>query len=680
MQTRHSERYNWLIHSKSPYLLQHAENPVDWYEWGEEAFERARTEGKPIFLSIGYSTCHWCHVLAHESFEDAETASVLNERFVSIKVDREERPDIDQIYMTAAQLMNGQGGWPLSVFMTPDQTPFFIGTYFPKKPHFNQPSFTQVIVQLAHHYSDDPAKVSRIGQEVKEALMHVSRSDGRPLDEDVLHDAFDQLMREFDTKNGGFGGAPKFPSLPLLSFLLEYHRYAEDETALQMVMRTLTAIREGGIYDQVGFGVARYAVDAAWEIPHFEKMLYDNALFAFLCAETFQLTGRPRFRVYAEEVFLYIESVMTSPEGAFYSAEDADSEGREGTFYVWQKSEIDELLGPDSLFAKAYGVTAEGNFEGANVLRRTGQDFNQLAEQAGLDPRALMAQLASERRTLLAVRNTRTRPGLDDKVLTSQNALMIAAYARASRAFDEPVYLERARRAARFIEEHLVVDGRLMVRWRDGEVKGFGLLDDYAYLASSYLELYDATLDVRDLLRARELVDDAVRLFYDDAAGSFFFTGTDQEELMIRSKEHYDGVLPSGNSVMARLLLRLSQLTGETDYEEKAFRLFSSTDVRSQPTGHAALLEAYCLTEHVRRELIVLTADDEDATAFLSRLRRKHLPELAILTARSGHDLACVAPFVADYRREGPTTAYLCENFVCNLPTSDLPSIERHIH
>ena len=672
---------NRLIHEQSPYLLQHATNPVDWYPWGEEAFSAAREANKPIFLSIGYSTCHWCHVLAHESFEDEETARLLNDRFISIKVDREERPDIDQIYMTAAQLMNGQGGWPLSVFLSPDQTPFYIGTYFPKTPQFNRPSFRQVLLQLSEHYRTDPDKIKRVGQEIIQALTTVTDFNSQDqLDEALVHETFDQAMRQFDVENGGFGTAPKFPSPSLLNFLLDYYRFAEDETALQMVMRTVTAMRDGGITDHVGFGLYRYTVDERWEIPHFEKMLYDNALFATLCIETYQVSGRERFKHYAEEVFTYIECDLSSADGAFYSAEDADSEGHEGLFYTFTFDELTDLLGTEAVFPLLYQATPRGNFEGRIVFRRTGQSIQQLAIDRNSSIEGILIQLEQERQTLLQFRNQRTRPFRDDKVLTSWNALMISAYAKAGRVFDDVRYTQRAQQALTFLETHLMEDDRLHVRYRHGDVQGNGFLDDYSFLTEAYLELHQTTQQISYLKHAIRLTERMMKDF-SDKDGSFFFTSNEGETLLVRPKDVYDGVKPAGNSTAVSNLLRLSQLTGRTDYREQAQRNFSTlaSEIKSQPTGFASLLSVYTRTLMEPKELIVLTKSYGDVASFLTQLHQRRLPELALLVGEKT-ELLEIAPFIAAY--DSPTQqpiAYLCHDFQCDRPTTDLSELLQKI-
>lgn len=668
---------NRLIHESSPYLQQHASNPVDWYPWGEEAFAAARVANKPIFLSIGYSTCHWCHVLAHESFEDDETAAMLNQRFISIKVDREERPDIDQIYMTAAQIMNGQGGWPLSVFMSPDQTPFYIGTYFPKTPQFNRPSFRQVLLQLSEHYQTDPQKIKRVGENIEQALRDVNASKQQgELAETFLHETFDQAMRQFDVANGGFGSAPKFPSPSLLTFLLDYYRYAEDETALQMVMRTLTAMRDGGITDQVGFGLYRYAVDQTWTIPHFEKMLYDNALFATLCLETYQASGKERFKRYAEETLLYVERDLLSDDGAFYSAEDADSEGREGLFYTFTTDELIQHLGEDALFPRYYHATASGNFEGRHVFHRSNQQLTTFAAEVGLPVSEVVRRLEQERRHLLAIRSERTRPFRDDKVLTSWNALMISAFAKAGRVLNEPHYTSVATRAVRFIEDHLYEDDRLRVSYRDGHVQGDGFLDDYSFLTEAYLELHQTTQDVHYLKHANHLTDLMISGFA-DPSGSFFFTSNSAEQLLLRPKELYDGVTPAGNSTATLNLFRLSQLTGRSTYLELVHQVLQSAahEMEQQPTGYASLISVYCRIMMQPQELIILTDDMSAVAPYLSRLHNNRLPELALLVG-TRKELMQSAPFIADYyMMDDRPTAYLCHDFTCDQPTTDLEKV-----
>ncbi|MGI1804606.1 thioredoxin domain-containing protein [Exiguobacterium sp. TDN 0502] len=668
---------NRLIHETSPYLLQHAHQPVDWYPWGEDAFTAARETGKPIFLSIGYSTCHWCHVLSRESFEDEETAKLLNERYIAIKVDREERPDIDHLYMTAAQVMNGQGGWPLSVFMTADQQPFYIGTYFPKTPQFNRPSFRQVTLQLSEQFRRSPERIAQVGQNMSQTLRDVLQpaTSTHTWNESIIHETFDQAMRQFDRQNGGFGEAPKFPSPALLRFLLDYYQFAEDETALHMVMRSLIAMRDGGMTDQVGYGLFRYTVDAEWQIPHFEKMLYDNAWFATLCIETYQVTGQIRFRRYAEEVLSFTEHELTAPDGTFYAALDADSEGGEGQYYTFTSAELLDLLGPDALFPRFYQTTPSGNFEGRNVFYRTGRTLEAFARSVNLSPAETAAQLEHERQLLLRARNQRPRPFCDDKRLTSWNAMMLSTFAKAGRVFSNPHYTQIASRAMTTLEQFVRTDCRLAVHYRDGQATGNGFLDDYAYLLDAHLELFQTTGQAVHLQEAVALAD-VLRDQFQTADGYFHLTAAHSDRLFVRPLELYDGVTPAGNSVALDAFVTLSRLTGHLTYQESAERALDVLieEVRQQPTGLASLVSIFTHRQMEPVELIILLPEGTEKPALLNRLQQLRLPQVALLIGTK-RELAPSVPFLIDYPEPVEATAYLCHDFSCERPTTDLSTL-----
>lgn len=668
---------NRLIHETSPYLLQHAHQPVDWYPWGEDAFTAARESGKPIFLSIGYSTCHWCHVLSHESFEDEETARLLNERYIAIKVDREERPDIDHVYMTAAQVMNGQGGWPLSVFMTADQQPFYIGTYFPKTPQFNRPSFRQVTLQLSEQFRRSPDKIAQVGQNMSQTLRDVLQpaTSTHNWNESIIHDTFDQTMRQFDRQHGGFGEAPKFPSPALLRFLLDYYQYAEDETALHMVMRSLIAMRDGGMTDQVGYGLFRYTVDAEWQIPHFEKMLYDNAWFATLCIETYQVTGQTRFRRYAEEVLTFVEQEMTASDGTFYAALDADSDGGEGHFYTFTVAELTDLLGPDALFPRFYHASASGNFEGRNVFYRTGRTLEAFARSVHLSPAETAAQLERERQLLLRARNERPRPFRDDKRLTSWNAMMISTFAKAGRVFSEPHYTRVAMRAMTSLERFVRTENKLAVHYREGQATGHGFLDDYAYLIDAHLELFQSTRRALHLKEALALAD-VLQEQFQTADGYFYLTSSHSDELLVRPLDLYDGVTPAGNSVALHVFFTLSRLTGRLVYQESAERALSALveEVEQQPTGFASLVSTFTYRQMEPKELIILIPEESEIPIEIDQLQRMRLPEVALLIGTK-RDLLPLVPLLADYPEPNVPTAYLCHDFSCERPTTNLTEL-----
>ncbi|MBO8155395.1 MAG: thioredoxin domain-containing protein [Bacillaceae bacterium] len=682
MKDRYSDRYNWLVKSQSPYLQQHQTNPVNWLEWSEEAFQKARQENKPVFLSIGYSTCHWCHVMAHESFEDEKVAELLNDRFISIKVDREERPDIDSVYMRVCQLLTGQGGWPLSVFLTPDKKPFYAGTYFPKTSRYNMPGFVDVITQLYDKYQKSPDKIADVSDKIINNLKPSAGVSQESLGKEHLVKTYKRLARSFDSKYGGFTGAPKFPTPHNLMFLMRYHIWNQDENdALNIVEKTLDAMADGGIYDHIGYGFARYSTDGKWLVPHFEKMLYDNALLLSAYTEAYQLTGKQRFREISEQIIEFVRREMTSDEGAFYSAIDADSEGIEGKYYVWELEEIISTLGTEDgeLFAEAYDISNTGNFEGKNVPNVIDRDFDQLAEYHNLTADQLKQKLNKAKEKLFQKRKERTYPHIDDKILTSWNAMMIAGLAQAGRVYGNPDYAAMAREAMDFIEKRLIVDGRVMVRYRDGEVKNKGFIDDYAYLIRAYLELYETTFDIRYLQKGKEMTRSMLELFWDGENGGFYFTAHDAEELIVREKETYDGAIPSGNSVAAEQLIRLARLTGEMDFEKKAEEMFRAfkDQVEGYETGHTYFMLSVMLMEMPSKEIVIIGDEKEKGKQKLIRhLQEKFSPQYAILSIDQPDAAAAVAPFTAGYgKKEGKTTVYVCENFACQQPTNNIDEV-----
>ena len=599
---------NRLGTALSPYLLQHAENPVDWYPWGEDAQRKAREEGKPIFLSIGYASCHWCHVMAHESFDNPRIATLLAEHFVSIKVDREERPDLDQIYMDAVQAMTGQGGWPLSVFLTPEGHPFFGGTYWPYPARGGMPGFDRVVLAIAEAWQDRREDLT----EQAERLAQFLRDDTQPpaagerveLGEHPLITAEATLRRAYDHQWGGFGQAPKFPQPGSLRFLLRRWRATDDDHLLDMVVGTLDRMAAGGIYDQLGGGFHRYSVDRQWLVPHFEKMLYDNAQLAACYTEAWQATGREEFARVARETLEYILRDMTHPEGGFFSSEDADSEGREGTFYLWTPEEVREALGPEraEVFCRVYDVTPAGNFEGRSILNRP-RSLSEDAQAMGRPAESLLAELAESRSVLMAVREKRVRPGRDDKVLLGWNAMTIGSLAQAGAALHASEYLDAAVRAAEFILAQLRDEqGRLLHYWRAGQARQSAFLDDVALLADALTTLHEATGDVRWLDEAVRMADDLLARFADPAAGGFFYTPADHEPLIMRKKDFFDSSTPSGNGAAATVLLRLARSCERPEYRaaaeatlQAAWRTF---DRSATAAGQLLLaLEAYLATE-----------------------------------------------------------------------------------
>lgn len=669
---------NRLQHETSPYLLQHADNPVDWYPWGEEAFEAAAAADKPILLSIGYSSCHWCHVMAHESFEDDDTAALMNELCINVKVDREERPDVDSIYMQAVQTMNdGHGGWPLTVFITPDGKPFYGGTYFPKEPRYGMPAFSQIIEAVVEAYQNRRDEIEQVGGNLQRALrrdlLPFQRED-EVLNAALLDSAYQRIERDFDWRSGGFGGAPKFPQPMNLEFLLRTYKRTGAESALEMVKLTLTKMARGGIYDQVGGGFARYSTDAMWLVPHFEKMLYDNAQLSRLYLHTYQLTGDPFFRRIAEEVYDYILREMIAPAGGFYSATDADSEGVEGKFFVWDKAELEELLGEDAALAIAYwDVSDHGNFEGRNILFVPQAD-NVTAEKFGLTEDALLTQLAAIKARLYEARAQRIPPGLDDKVLTEWNGLMLAALAEGARVLNRDDYRAAAVRAADFLLTELVTDeGRVLRTHKDGTSKLNGYLTDYAALADGLLELYQTTFDERYFSAARQLVDVALVRFA-AADGGYFDTSDDHERLLIRPRTFQDNAVPSGTAVLAGVALKLTAYTGEPRYEEAARGALAllSGAMSEVPLAFGESLNAVDMVVNGLAEVAIVGDPAADATrALLDTVQAAYRPNIisALAPDAAGEDAAI--PLLAGRTlRGGHPTVYVCRNFSCANPVT----------
>lgn len=660
---------NKLITEKSPYLLQHAENPVNWFPWSEAAFEKAQAENKPIFLSIGYSTCHWCHVMARESFEDKEVANILNENFVAIKVDREERPDIDAVYMKVCQMMTGQGGWPLTVIMTPDKIPFYAGTYFPKHTNYGMPGMMEMLTQLASRYAEDPEHISEVTTSVKKALAEtIQKKSKQRLHTKLLETTYKQLAKNFDTTFGGFGPAPKFPQPQNFHFLFDYYLYKNKDKALDMAEKTLQQMAKGGIYDHIGYGFARYATDRAWLVPHFEKMLYDNAQMLTVYTKAYALTGNNFYKDISEQIVEFISREMISVEGAFYSAIDADSEGEEGKYYVWPYEEIMDVLGEETgeNFADFYGMTPAGNFDNQNIPN--------LIHHQGIP--ANVATLKDARHKLLKTREKRVYPHVDDKVLTSWNAMMIEALAYAGNVFHENTYIATAEKSMRFIETHLFDKDRLMTRYRDGETKFAGYLDDYAALIQAYLTLYEATFELTYLKKARQQTDNMIELFWDKEHGGFFLTGNDAETLISREKEIFDGALPSGNSIAGSILTKLSALTGDHSYMQKVDAMYYSfyEDVHEYPRAAIALMNNLFHTDYPRKEVVII-GDREDAVRknMLALMSKKNDANVSVLVAESAMEFEKIAPFAAHYRKlNDKTTIYVCENFSCQQPTNDV--------
>jgi uncharacterized protein YyaL (SSP411 family) len=674
---------NRLIGEKSPYLLLHASNPVDWFPWGEEAFVKAKREDKPVFLSVGYATCHWCHVMERESFVDEEIARILNRDFVSVKVDREERPDIDQIYMAACQLMTGRGGWPLTVLMTPDREPFFAATYLPKTARFGQPGLGDLLEQVSALWKTDRRKVLDSAGEISGALERNSRKQGGAVPgESILEKAYGEIAAGFDEEHGGFGRAPKFPVPHMLQFLLRYGLRRADSGAHAMVRRTLTAFRRGGIYDQLGFGFHRYSTDRAFLLPHFEKMLYDQALLSLAFLEAYEATGESLFAETAREIFTYVARDMTSSDGGFFSAEDADSEGEEGKFYVWSHDEILRIPGKEGgeALAGIFNAKPAGNFNdeasgepmSVNILHLTEDPPDDAAFRKGRD-------------LLFQEREERVRPLKDDKVLTSWNGLMIAALARGGAVLGEDSHIRAAGRAARFVLEVMSDErGRLWRRYREGEAALPGFLSDYAFFVHGLIELYQATFTPRWLAEAVRLNREMIDLFGDGEGGGLFFSGKENERLLTGVKETYDGALPSGNSVALLNFLRLGRLTGDREMDRRAEELVRAFagEIEESPAGHTMMLTALDFTYGPTKELVIVgPPEDRAVKLMIEEARRGFRPNLVVLLrppGAAGKEIVRLAPYTGAMKMEGGRpTAYLCENFACREPITDLEELRR---
>jgi uncharacterized protein YyaL (SSP411 family) len=674
---------NHLAAETSPYLLQHKNNPVDWYPWGPEALAASKAQEKPIFLSIGYSACHWCHVMEHESFENEAIAAILNEKFINIKVDREERPDLDQIYMNAVQMMTGRGGWPMSVFLTPDLKPFYAGTYFPPTARGGMPGFPDVLraVDQAWHQRRDQAE--KMAEQLTEELNRLDRTQAGPVSEQMLENATAQLAKSFDTRWGGFGAAPKFPHAMDLQLLLRRWFRTGDQPSMTMVRTTLDRMAAGGIYDHLGGGFARYSVDERWLVPHFEKMLYDNALLATAYVEAYQATGHAPYEQTVRETLDYVLRDMTDEQGGFYSAEDADSEGEEGKFYVWTPRQLREVLSPEAAatFAKVYDVTEAGNFEHKNILNLP-RPMADVAAELGRDVQELRQELAASRAKLFAAREARVHPAKDDKVLVNWNGLMIDAMARAGAALGEERYLNAATKAARFLLGNLRrEDGRLLHTWRQGTAKLDAYLDDYAALANGLVSLYEATFDETLVAQACQLVDQVLAHF---AApdGGFYFTADDHEQLISRQRDIVDNAIPSGNSLMATVAVRLGKLTGNAAYlaaAEGTLKLAADM-LRRGPTAMGQMLMA--LDWHigpVYEMVLARSAKAPQANELVELVQRRFLPHKLLACIDPADSVAEDSPLTGllEWKRlvDDEPTLYVCEGFVCQEPVHGVAAI-----
>ncbi|MDP4133773.1 MAG: thioredoxin domain-containing protein [Bacillota bacterium] len=658
-----NKQANRLINEKSPYLLQHAYNPVDWYAWGEEAFSKAKAEDKPIFLSIGYSSCHWCHVMEDESFESEEIAKLLNENYVSIKVDREERADIDAVYMNVCQTLTGSGGWPLTIIMTPDQKPFFAATYIPKTARYGQAGLDTLLPRVAQIWGKDKKSLLESGNEISKAVNSLDTPDQIDVQpqKEFLQSAYEHFTKRFDSVYSGFGDAPKFPSPHNLMFLLRYSYYEKDKTASDMVEKTLIEMYKGGIFDHIGGGFSRYSTDRQWLVPHFEKMLYDNALLIYTYTQMYQVSKDPIYKKIAEKTISYVLNELTDENYGFYCGQDADSEGVEGKYYVFTPSEIVDVLGKEKgeAFNRQYNITKEGDFEGSSIPNLLGT-----IELQDTDPK--------DTQKLYEYRLSRTSLNKDDKVVTSWNGLMIVALAKAGAAFESSDYKDAAIKAYENIKERLSKeDGRLYVRWRDGEAKGIGKIDDYAFVAWSLLELYNCTFDVKYIKETVKIADILIEHFWDNKEGGFFMYADDDEKLLTRPKEIYDGAMPSGNSVLALVLIKLYELTADIKWQNYADRQFDylAGNIKDYPWASAFALIAMTHVLYPTKQLIC-TGSNFDFKSIYNNF----LPELSTIvkTEENGRELASAAPFTESYEIGGENKYYLCENGQCKQPSNSL--------
>ena len=686
---------NRLANSQSPYLLQHKNNPVDWYPWGEEAFEKAEKEKKPIFLSIGYSTCHWCHVMEHESFEDEEVAKLMNDNFISVKVDREEMPEIDHLYMSVCQAMTGRGGWPLTVVMSPKKEPFFTGTYFPKTRRGNQPGMMELIPSLMNAWNNKQEDIQKTIKQVNEYLINSNASiPGSELDKNIFNNAFYDFKDRFDNEFGGFGSAPKFPSPHNLIFLLRYYKIFDNKNALDMVTTTLDKMRLGGIFDHIGYGFHRYSTDQNWFLPHFEKMLYDQAMISMAYIEAFEATKEEKYAAIVEEIFSYVIRDMLNHEGGFFSAEDADSEGEEGTFYIWEFEDIINILGqdPGKEFCDIFGIKKGGNFldEATGHLMPKNiphlkQNLLEYASINSLDITELQKSVESSRRILFSERKKRIHPLKDDKILTDWNGLMIASMARAGRVLDKQNYIDTAKRSAEFILNNLIDGGRLFKRFRNGKAGLQPHIDDYSFFVWGLIELYEATYEVRFLEKALELSNIMVEDFMDDDNGGFFIGPEGGEKLIVRAKDSYDGAIPSGNAVAALNFIRLSKFTGISKWEEIAFNIFKafSNKINQVPSAHTFMLTANMFgTEDPKEVVIVANETYLEIKSNILELQKSYNPHTVYLfkSMKKKSNLNQIAPWTETHIPiDDKLTFYVCENFACKMPTIDIKTAKKYL-
>ena len=673
---------NKLINETSPYLLQHAHNPVQWHAWNEDTLAKAKQENKPIFLSIGYSSCHWCHVMAHESFENEEIAKIMNENFINIKVDREERPDIDDIYQKVCQIATGQGGWPLSVFLTPDQKPFYAGTYFPILDSYGRPGFGSILKQLAQSWKEKPKDIEKTSEDFLQTLKKTETEKiPSKLDTSILDEAAINLLQMADEIFGGFGRAPKFPNSANISFMFRYSKLSGISKFKEFALKTLKKMANGGIFDQIGGGFHRYSTDQTWLVPHFEKMLYDNALIPLNYVEAYQITKDDFYLQVLRKTLNFVLREMTSHEDGFYSAQDADSEGEEGKYYVWKKSEIKEILGKDAeLFCLYYDVTDGGNWEGNSILCNN-ISLSNTAFQIGISEEKAREIIESCSKKLLQVRTKRIPPGLDDKILTSWNALMISAFAKGYRVTEENQYLSAAEKCIAFIEKNLIKDGILLRTYKNNTAKIQGYLEDYAYFISALLDVFEINPESKYLESAKKLGNYLIEHFWDSEKNSFFMTADNHEKLIIRPKNNYDLSLPSGNSVAASLLLRLFHLTQEKKFLEISVKIMENQAqmAAENPFGFGNLLNAIFMYLQKPIEIILLNTKNKE---ILNSLTKRFLPESILVTVNDQSQLNNLSkyPFFEEKKfKNEKTTVFICKDFVCSLPLESISDIESQL-
>ena len=680
---------NKLINEKSPYLRQHAYNPVDWYPWGDEAFARAVEENKPVFLSIGYSTCHWCHNMARESFESDDVAALLNEHYISVKVDREERPDVDHAYMKVCQSLTGQGGWPLTIIMTPQKIPFFAGTYFPREKKYNLPGIKEILNGIARVWEEQREMLEEKGLGLLNALQEMERGEANTeaIEGGLVEKAATALQQAYDHQYGGVGTAPKFPIPHSLTFLLRTWERSGNAETLEMVVHTLKKMRQGGIFDQLGYGFHRYSVDERWLVPHFEKMLYDQALLALAYVEAYQVTGENLFADTAHAVFTYTLGEMQDRGGAFYAAENAESEGVEGKYYIWQRDEIMGILGEaeGNLICDYFGVTEQGNMgDGQNVLHLP-LDDQAFLKKHGIAEREWHFTLEQSRKTLLLARNQRIRPSRDDKILTSWNGLMISALAKGGGALRGEFYLQQARRAADFILAKMMVKGELYHRYMEGDVAFPAFLEDYAFFCAGLLDLFEATQDAYYLEQAMQLNQKMLENFWDKEQGGLFLAPLGNTELPLTGKDAYDGATPSGNSVAALNMLRLAVFTANDALEQKAVSLFNSFTrlIKASPSSFTAMLSAYEFARGPQQQIVIASVNgDELAGKMMGKVQELFLPRRVLLRSDGGEDgrLHKLCPYLADKTPvQGKTAAYVCQNYSCQAPVTSVDELLKQL-